>query len=436
MNLTAELTQELSAAIQQQPAISTHCHQLPPAAFRLFDLEALLRNSYVNWIGADWEKPAMRRQFLEQARQHAALIWLQKALQQIYGVPEPLTEQTWLAWSMRIAQAHRRPDFRRQVLQEYCHYRRLVLDAYWQPGDDNGEPALFAPAFRVNAFFFGFSPRTADHDGRNPYQLYPHPFITDLEEYLAWVTALIRQQKEAGCVALKIPIAYDRGLDFEPTPRDQARRAFARLTAIEKDTAFTAPAAASSSNAPTGSLVPPEALGLDQGDVRSFQNALFFHLCEVAAELDLPLQIHTGTGQGRRTHAGWLRPAIERCPATRFVLLHGSYPWIEELPPLVQRFPNVYPDLSMLPLVSSQATRWLLHELIESAPADRPAWGCDTWTPEESYGARLAFQQALAGVLAEKITNGYFGRSEARQVIENILFRNPAQLYFKEVPTQ
>jgi len=236
-------------------------------------------------------------------------------------------------------------------------------------------------------------------------------------------------------VPLKLPIAYDRGLDFEPPPRQQACQAFARLPAGEKGQTSPPPPAASPSNAPTGSQVPPAALGLDLDDVRSFQNALFFHLCEIAAELDLPLQIHTGTGQGWRTQAGWLRPAIERHPATRFVLLHGSYPWIAELPPLVQRFPNVYPDLSMLPLVSSQAARWLLHELIESAPADRPAWGCDTWTPEESYGARLAFQHVFSAVLAEKVAAGYLHRQDALQIIQKYLSLNPARLYFKEVPS-
>jgi hypothetical protein len=28
--------------------------------------------------------------------------------------------------------------------------------------------------------------------------------------------------------------------------------------------------------------------------------------------------------------------------------------------------------------------------LIEAGAAERVCWGCDTWTPEESYGSRLA----------------------------------------------
>lgn len=428
-----DLTRELEAALQAQPAVNTHCHLLPESAYLRFDLEALLRNSYLNWSSERWDFGRLegKRRFLEQSRFTSAFTWLQKALQALYNVPEPLNEKTWLAWSMRIAGAHRRPEWRQSVLRERCRYQRLVLDAYWQPGADNGNPALFAPSYRVNAFFFGFSRRAADHDGNNPYRLYPRPFITDLDEYLAWLREQIAAAKAAGCVALKLPIAYDRGLDFQPVPLEQGRPAFARLALAEKDHPLPT-SAPTADNAPSGSRVPAEALGLDPQDARRFQDALFHHLCALAAEFNLPVQIHTGTGQGGRTRAGELRPAIERCPETKFVLLHGSYPWIEEIPPLVRRYPNVYPDLSMLPLFSSQAARWLLHDLIEGALADRPAWGCDTWTPEESFGARLAFQQALAGVLAEKIYAGYFGREEALEIIANLLLHNPTRLYLKD----
>ncbi|MCI0520857.1 MAG: amidohydrolase [Chloroflexi bacterium] len=426
-----DLTAELEAAIHEQPAINTHCHQLPESAYLRFDLEALLRNSYLNWSSERWDFGRLegKRRFLEQSRFQSAFAWLQKALQALYNVREPLNEKTWLGWSMRIAGAHRKPAWRQELLRERCRYQRLVLDAYWQPGADNDDPALYAPSYRVNAFFFGFSRRAADHDGNNPYRLYPRPFITELDEYLAWVREQVASSQAAGCVALKLPIAYDRGLDFRPVVAEQARLAFRRMALAEQDRPLpeTAP---STDNAPSGSLASAETLDLDPQDARLFQDTLFFHICELAAEFRLPLQVHTGTGQGMRTRAGELRPAIERCPETHFVLLHGSYPWIEEISPLARRYPNVYPDLSMLPLFSSQATRLLLHELIEGAQADRPAWGCDTWTPEESYGARLAFQQALAGVLAEKIHAGYFGREEALEIIANILLKNPTQLYF------
>ena len=149
----------------------------------------------------------------------------------------------------------------------------------------------------------------------------------------------------------------------------------------------------------------------------------------MAAELDLPVQIHTGMGQGRKTNAAHLQPAIQNFPTTRFVLLHCSYPWIQDISMLVNKYPNVIPDLSWLPLISTQSATAMLHELIERATLDRVFWGCDTWTAEESFGALLAFRHVLALTLAEKITEGYFTRADALVIIDAILLENPQRFY-------
>ncbi len=96
---------------------------------------------------------------------------------------------------------------------------------------------------------------------------------------------------------------------------------------------------------------------------------------------------------------------------------------------LVDKFPNVSPDLSMLPIVSTRASIAMLHDLIERSTSDRITWGCDTWTPEESYGALLAFRHILATSLAEKISEGYITREDAVLLIKRILFDNPNSMY-------
>jgi hypothetical protein len=96
---------------------------------------------------------------------------------------------------------------------------------------------------------------------------------------------------------------------------------------------------------------------------------------------------------------------------------------------LVTSYPNVFPDLSWVPLISTRAGTALVHELIERSTADRIAWGCDTWTPEESYGALLALCNVVAGSLAQKIADGYLSLSDAFGLIDGILFDNPHRLY-------
>ena len=184
-----------------------------------FDLEKLLRNSYVNWCGVPWDgSPQSHQAFLSKVRFNSYYVWLQKSLLRLYGGSTPLTASSWQDWNDRIQAAYRDPFHPRLILAGNCGYRRMLLDAYWNPGSDNDFPDFFVPVYRVNAFFFGYSPAAREHDGNNPYELSPHAFILDLDEYVAWVHKSILNHQAAGCVALKIPIAYDRGLDFEPVP--------------------------------------------------------------------------------------------------------------------------------------------------------------------------------------------------------------------------
>ena len=427
-----ELRAEFSAYIESRPKISTHCHQLPGRELQEFDLDALLRNSYVNWCGVPWgSSPESRQAFIAKVRFNSFFIWLQKSLNVLYGDNTPLTASNWQAWSDQIRAAYQDPAHPRQVLDERCGYRRMLLDAYWDPGSDNGLPEFFAPAYRINPFFFGYSAGAIDHDGHNPYTLYPRPFISELDEYVGWVREAIIAHKTAGCVALKIPIAYDRGLNFNPVSAEHAREAFRRLTAVgisqttrtNMDVPQYLP-----NNAPVAGIT-GQSQDAEPGDVKTFQDFLFFQICRLAGELDFPIQIHTGMGQARRTNAAGLLEAIQSFPATRFVLLHCSYPWVQDMSMLVDKYPNVFPDLSMVPLVSTRAGKAVLHELIERSTIDRIMWGCDTWTVEESFGALLAFSHILASTLAEKVIDGYLTRADAFLIIDTILLDNPQHFY-------
>ena len=428
-----ELTNEFSAYFDSRPKISTHCHQLPGRLLQPFDLEVLLRNSYVNWCGVPWDGSFQSHEaLLEKVRFNSFFVWLQKSLLHLYGENELLTGSTWQSWSDRIQSAHQNQLYAHEILTQQCGYRRMLLDAYWDPGSDNGSPEFFAPAYRVNAFFFGYSANAVDHDGNNPYRIAPRPFISDLNEYVGWVRESVLAHREGGCVALKIPIAYDRGLDFEPVSDNLAQQAFVRLTAASahqpQPVTRNGDERNIPSNAPSNTVLLPNRT-VDPDDVKTFQDYLFFQICQMAADLDLPVQIHTGMGQGRRTNAAWLQPAIRNFPGTRFVLLHCSYPWIQDISMLVDRYPNVYPDLSMLPLISTQSGITMLHELIERGTFDRIFWGCDTWTAEESYGALLAFRYVMSETLAGKVISGYFTRDDAKLIIEAILFKNPQRFY-------
>lgn len=394
------LFQKLSAYTENHPVISTHSHHMEDEFFNNFGLEKLLSQSYVNWCGVPLGRTNEEREsYLSKVRYNSYFVWLQKSLQDLYVIEEPLKPDNWDMYSQKIKEAHKDKNYNINVLRDKCKYHKVILDAYWQPGSDNGHPDIFTPTFRINLFLFGYSKDAKDHNGNNPYLVYGKTF-SDIDEYINFVRERIIQKKQQGCVALKNAIAYDREINFTEVTKERAQKA----------------------------LSCEEILRTDE-DIKVFQDYVFFKICEIAAELDMPLQCHTGLGRLKGTSAMSMREVIEKNPNTKFVLFHGSYPWLDDINGLVHYYKNVYPDICWLPIISTSAAIRMLHELIEIGTIDKICWGCDTWTPEESYGALLAERYILVKVLSDKVDEGYITFNDSKIIIDNILYNNAANLY-------
>ncbi len=384
--------------IEDLTAINTHCHHFKNDFFQELDLDKLLRSTYINWCGVEFgSDEKSRKEYLDKVKYNSYFVWLQKALKSIYQTNEKLNSRNWEEYSDLIRKAHLDHEWHKTVLKKYCKYERIILDTRWDPGSNNDEPDIFASTFRVDPLFFGFNPDMFDHDGNNVFKFYNKEFI-DVDSYLLFVRNLITSKIKGGCVAIKCVIAYDRTLKFEAATKEEAGRVF-------KNRDYT------------------------RADILIFQDYLFNYICDIAAELDVPLQCHTGLGCLDGTSSINLLNTIKKHPDTKFVLFHGSFPWTDDLLALVHNYRNVYPDLCWLPLISPSAAEYLLHQLIEVGTAEKICWGCDTWTSEESFGARIAINSVLANVFSKKINDGYMDETDARYLLENILYRNAKVLY-------
>lgn len=384
-----------------QTVFSTHSHHLPDDFHETLTLERLMERSYVNWCGVPVGTTAQEHEaFLEKVRHKSYFIWIEKALQQLYGFQERITTANWTAVSGRIAAAHRNPGHHLSILRKECGYHHIILDAYWKPGDDNGHADLFTPTFRLDTFFSGYDPEKPDHDGVTLKDLYGQQPPDSPEEFALWLERKVRERKARGCIALKCAIAYERDLLFRPATAMEAAPAFSR-----------------------------SADGPSRQDVRNFQDWLFHEICRIAAKEELPLQIHTGLGQLYGTRPLALLDAITAHPETRFVLFHCGFPWTDDINALLHAHPNVYPDLCWVPLLSPTVASRVMRELIEIGTSDKLCWGCDTWTSEESLGALLALRQTLSRSLASLVEEDYFSLDDALLMAENILHHNAAHLY-------
>jgi predicted TIM-barrel fold metal-dependent hydrolase len=161
-----------------------------------------------------------------------------------------------------------------------------------------------------------------------------------------------------------------------------------------------------------------------------FGNYIFNRCCELAAELDLPFQIHTGLAQLAGSQPLRLEPILARYPRTRFVLFHSGYPWVHEVAGLAHNYSNVLPSLTWTPIISTSAAIRALHEYLDVAHSvNTITWGSDCHVAEESIGALLAWQFVVAKVLTERLADGRLTVKQAEELARKLMVENGRRVY-------
>jgi hypothetical protein len=387
---------------------SSHEHFFDLGAEEKIDVNTLIANSYLD---AEWtfHTPGRggksRASFLSHLRAKSYLHWFRLSLRILYGMDEPLSEYNWDEYGTRINEVRGMDGFPERVYRDHCLYDAVVQDAYWDPGSIPDMHGLFHGTFRINSFLYSYRADSEDHNGNNARRLFGFD-TSDIDEYLHIMEQIILKKRLEGCVALKSALAYDRAIAFRSVDKLVAER----ILRMEKR--------------------PSEEEVLDFGDF------IFHRICRIAEEQAIPFQIHTGLGLLWGSHPMNFEPIIRAYPGVRFVLFHGGYPWYQTIGGLLHNYPNVHADLVWLPLISPTAAIGALHEWLEvSNSIHRIAWGSDCKTPEESYGASLAFRSVLNTVLAQKVESGYLEVEDALQVARLIAADNARALYLgEEVP--
>jgi len=393
-------TQHLSDYLATLPVVSVHEHHHPDDWFAGFDLDQLFSSSYVGWINPFHGPITDRAVFLDHVRFNSYFIWAERGIQAVHGT-EPITVASWEAVSATMRRAHAaNARLHIDCLRTHGHYQRAIQDSYWAPGSDNGHAEIFSPTFRVNSLILCHHSEMADHNGNLLRTLLAD--IPDcFDDYLLCVDRLIAERKAAGAVALKSTLAYDRDIAFRLVERRDAARVYGRHP----------------------SEVTPAA-------GRMYQDFMHDYLCEIAGKYALPFQQHTGLAKIAGSNPMNLEPTIARHPNTQFILFHGGYPWVAEVGALAHTYPNVCPDLTWLPLISTTAAIRAVREWLEVTPSARSiCWGGDCWTGEESVGAALALKHTLAIALGQLVDEGYFRLSQAEAAARNLCYANAQAIY-------
>ena len=231
----------------------------------------------------------------------------------------------------------------------------MVMDAGWQ-GSPPGGAAAYADLSGIPVWELARLEPVIDTllaEGR------------DAREIVDDVDAFMDSQVRNGAVGFKTVLAYRTGLAVDPS---------ASLAQAERGLATDRAAG-----------VPVRRSG------KALRDLLFRHALGRCAELDRPLQVHTGFGDSEIRLAESDPLLLEEVLRTAegssadVVLIHASYPWHEHAGYLASVRPRVWTEFSLCNLFSPATTADRLLRLLDVAPAGRITVGSDGHGLPESH---------------------------------------------------
>jgi hypothetical protein len=306
---------------------------------------------------------------------------------------------------------------------ETCLANRVALAPYL-------DPKRFHWVFFVDSFLFPFD--NHDQSGKNGDMAVYIPLQekvlqrymkqenvnglpADLAGYEAFVRQTVTDNKKKGGVAMKFEAAYFRSLYFRDPPREKAEAIYARYR-------------------PGG--IPTEE------DYRTFQDYIFRVLIDQAGKLNISVHFHSAVGIGdyfslRNGNPLNLENVLRdpRYAKTKFVLIHGGYPYTLDMIWLTGA-KNVYTDSSLMGYyVYPSELKNILKQWISLYP-ERIMFGSDAFPFNDAVGAEETFwlasrsaRTAIAAALAELVSEGAFNQQKALELARMYLHDNAAHLY-------
>ena len=292
------------------------------------------------------------------------------------------------------------------------------------------DPARFKWVFFVDCFMFPFDNtalvRNPDLAVYMPLQTkllqryaqqlaMPSPLPATFGEYLSFLTRTLEENKRRGGVAVKFEAAYFRSLSFGDPGGDVVAPIYQKYR---------------------GGGVP----AMDEYTL--FQDFIFRHIIISAAELKLPVHIHTSAGGGdyfslRGVNVLNLEHVVRdpKHRLTTFVLIHGGYPYHREAI-LLASMKNVYLDSSATELILYPTEfKNVLRQWLEIFP-EKVTFGTDAFPYNEALGVEEVYwigvqssRTALAAALAEMIAAGEISGTRALAIARGYLHDNAAALY-------
>jgi hypothetical protein len=416
----------IEAHLRSVTAIDVHDHLRPANALdgyvetargRGMNLYGLWKTSYYPYTNrltawnpgetfeAWWERA---KHDFDNARATSFYRYMLPAFRDLYGIDfDSITDAEARELDQRIFENYQKKKWIDYVVAERANIELMIIDPYWSRLDYPTAYRFQARNLNTSSLLSGFHPSEYKDPHDDPYLFarQRNLNIQSLDDFLVVIDRLCKDAKEQGAVCLTDDdTAYDRTLDFENVPKEQAKRAFGRKR----------------------SELSPQM-------IKDFQDFIMWRLVELSARYDLPFQIHTGAGRIQGSSPMLLLNLIEANPKTKFALMHGGYPWVGETGAIafheMGQAKNVWIDSCWLPIISYSMAKRAFHEWLELVPSDRILWGTDLHHAEGIYAAAEFTRRCLGEVLAEKVARGDLSEPHAMQIGTQIMRDNALRVF-------
>ncbi len=157
---------------------------------------------------------------------------------------------------------------------------------------------------------------------------------------------------------------------------------------------------------------------------------------EHSIEHNLPFKIHTGYYAGNNRmplnfiRAGNLCPLLAKYPKARFVLMHISYPYQEELIALAKHYRNVWVDMCWAWSINPHASTDFLRHYLHAAPINKLfAFGGDIHRPRAAVAYSIQARTRIGQALEKEIENGEITEKQSIEIARSILQNNQLECF-------
>lgn len=365
----------------------------------------------------DGEKPLTERfqvfeRYWKRTRNTGYARLIRGMLRSNYGV-DALTEENVEEVARRYRENRDKPGFYRRILREKCHIAYAVSDLSYR--EETGirqshDPELFLPVYRMDHLIH---PRdTADLARIEAECGFP---VNSFDDMVDAVQAILERALQNGAVGLKSGLAYERSLYYAFPDYQEARRGFESIRASRV------------------SLY--EHIQTPFVTSKAYQDFMMHEVLRLANKRGLVYQFHTGfqVGQGNdqsRYHPLLLNNLFLEYRNVKFDIFHAGYPHFYQLGTLAKQFPNVYADLCWTHVISPLDARTALRSWLGTVPECKIlGFGDDVHGIEAVAGHLAVARENICAALSAEIGEGLRSFDECVEILWNILFHNPAELF-------